>query len=172
MRIRSAVDDNRPIAVQSRPLRRLPPRSARSNSLILRIIFIFQLFTFSLFFVLCQKHPTHPAYPTLKVKNLTCGMSGTGGLFSYFPYYHARELPAPPFFPCPFAMQYVVTMTAYLAPRTGFTHLELLLRQFSLTICTNHVLFTFSLYNSGTLDVCSPSGRGTPNSAATCPLCG
>ena len=32
----------------------------------------------------CQKHPAHPAYPTLKVKILTCGISGMSGLFSHF----------------------------------------------------------------------------------------
>ena len=73
-------------------------------------------------------------------------MSGTGGLFSHFPYYHARELPAPPLLPCPFAVQLVVAVTAYPAPRAGLTHLELLLRQFPLTIPTNHILFTLLLF--------------------------
>ena len=68
-------------------------------------------------------------------------MSGTGGLFSYFSYYHARELLAPPLLPRPFAVQFVVAVTAYPAPRAGLTHLELLLRQFPLTIQTNHILF-------------------------------
>ena len=40
---------------------------------------------------LCQKHPAHPAYPTLKVKNLTCGMSGIGGLFFHFTCKRVRE---------------------------------------------------------------------------------
>ena len=44
-------------------------------------------------------------------------MSGTGGLFSHFAYYHARELPAPPFLPRPFRVEFVVAVAAHLAPR-------------------------------------------------------
>ena len=88
-------------------------------------------------------------------------MSGTGGLFSHFPYYHARELPAPPFLPRPFRVEHVVAVAAHLAPRAGLAHLELLLRQFPSAILTHH--------SSGKIDACSPSGRGTPNSAATSP---
>ena len=28
-----------------------------------------------------EKQPAHPAYPALKVKNLTCGIGGIGGIF-------------------------------------------------------------------------------------------
>ena len=72
-------------------------------------------------------------------------MSGTGGLFFHFPYYHARELPAPPFLPCPFRVEFVVAVAAHLAPRAGLAHLELLLRQFLSAIPTSHRFHRFTL---------------------------
>ena len=75
-------------------------------------------------------------------------MSGIGGLFFHFPYYHARELPAPPLLPRPFRVEFVVAVAAHLAPRAGLAHLELLLGQFPSTVPTHH--------SSEMPDVCSP----------------
>ena len=65
-------------------------------------------------------------------------MSGTGGSFSHFAYYHARELPAPPLLPRPLRVEFVVAVAAHPAPRAGLAHLKLLLRQFPSAVPTHH----------------------------------
>ncbi len=58
----------------------VPPKSFGEKVLRARIVV-----------VLLGFYPAYPAHPTLKVKNLTCGMSGMSGLFLGYNKYYARE---------------------------------------------------------------------------------